>query len=210
MQWDEINKTSRSKEIGSIWKWLDLNIGQSWDNICHKLCKQFNMDRQIVSDKFLGDVQLPGDKGVEYTYYIDDNGFFCKRLGLQLKNKKILFENVSIKRRDQIIKWVGVRKIGLDGNKLYWFVPVELDVKEDIIVDWGGRYWSRWAELTYSIRRWSHTVKLDGSIDRYATLSLKIPSYIKGEQFSNEDVKFWNSLPEWLRKNILCQPINQE
>lgn len=206
-------------KLNPVYRWLDSHVGESWDDIRSLLTSQFDTrttaGRHVLHDHVLGEILFPGNILSRYysyyKYFVDDAGLLQKKQKDNNRHRILSREPVSSRRKLRILDWIGIRKLGWIGAKLYWFEATSS--KEKVVVTWGRRechwydksyYHVDGDRLYYMVERRCPTYDELGNrkgftIEHYR---LGVPNYRQAKEFSAADYEFFNSLPDWMRDSL--------
>ena len=195
---------SFADKTAPVYRWLDSQVGRRWDDVRSELMTKFDprttAGRHIIFDHVLPDVALPGrviDRWSRPRYDVDENGLLRKLHGrsryIKKKDKR---EPITNNKRQEILKWLGVRKIGVVGQKFFWFVPNDVESHETINVTWyyGNLHYSRYSSFyRYALDGTKELVRQSAWVNRYR----------QNKEFNNEDLAYWATIPVWVQTIIL-------
>lgn len=220
-----------SDKLGPFYRWLDSQLGNSWDSIYSQVSKSFDTrttaGRHIVYDHLLNSVDSTSrlifrssynDSTLEanqsyyrYDYYIDENGLLCKK---EYVPRSIQTFNFDLKK---ILNWLNGRIVGYVGDQLYWFIPADKNKKR------GGtsRKWKLIGDINYygsyfafqclksapnyKTDSLGFPIKRDGKyvVDGYKESWVSgFPSLKQHHHLSNDEMLFWNNIPKFIRVRI--------
>lgn len=205
-----------SDKLNPVYRWLDSHVGESWDEIHSLLISKFDdrttSGRHILYDHILREVCVDNFQRYQ-TYYVDDKGFLQKkerRAKQRWPRPNAWTDPVSIKKKQTILTWMGINKIGIVGDNLYWYVPTSSKIT--IVVAWNGE-----GILLYQRERKDYKIIVNEKgirVNDYSvppTIKLTpvgVPSYRQDKKFSAKDLDFFYTLPEWMRNNLVSDPLD--
>lgn len=220
-------------KLGPVYRWLDSHVGELWNDVRSKITAKFDgrttAGRHILHDHILREVRLLGDLKDYYWYHVDENGLLQKS---RKRGKYWLVgavaeprEPISNRKKTLILRWLGQRRIGVRGDKVYWFEPTFS--RSNIVVTWGEErnqwyrsqaywidkdnlyFWTKEKRPLYEVTSDPMVPMKAKGYEEYLSRYWGYSGYRQGKELSKKDMKFWLSIPAWLRTNILKHsPLN--
>jgi len=177
--------------ISFLGRWLDCQVGKSWDEVYSKLCVR--VDRRSFRGKFFfswsfsGMVkpQGSGDRRLyPRDYYVDDDGILQKSPERRYKRCHQTKPPVSW---EELEKRLAGRKIGRRGAYLYWFVSVE-----SLLTECTASHWN----CSVATHTWRGNRKYH-----------ELAAFRQLHRLNKEDRAFFQSLPrDWQEKLLKDAP----
>ena len=133
---DEVNVVCKdfSDKLGPVMRFLESNIGNSWNLIRSEISKKFDFNttagRHIIYDHLLPSVHNPGSDIINYGRRFDESiyiKFFVDENGILQKNPNYKKRNFYLTNKDcdQIIDFLKDRMLIEKDNKLWWAFPTD-------------------------------------------------------------------------------------
>lgn len=212
-------------KLGPMNRWLGKQVGRPWDDVFSEIIKKFDSrttaGRHIVYGHLLPsvqtnlDVRYPEDDPTvshyQNSYYVDNDKI--------LRKKQYVISSWRSKQpkcdTSSLTTWLNGRVPGKVGNKWFWFVPVTKSKKHfgysyKWKTEWGlyKEYW-RYGGLKFlylaNVPVYGKDKNGNKIISKYEpTWCRASPSSFRQETpFSQKDISFWESFPEFYQKKVL-------
>ena len=219
-------------KLGPLYRWLKAQVGRPWDDVYSQVCGMFDTrttaGRHIVFDHLLYSVETEPnysdwnyrysnleDRTMSYSkhaFYVDESGILQQKTYISRRTKIPQFNTQSI------ANWMNGRIVGKVGKKLFWFVPAtkskkyfgyshewKTEWKYEAPYDYWNRGGLRFLYLGYDP---ISSKDKDGNkiIKEYQPVwkqAHRIPNLRQDRKLSDEDLKFWESIPEYYQNKVL-------
>jgi len=176
----------------------------------------------------------PEDPTTSYyknQFYVDDNGLLQTKTRIK---RQYHYTAPPQYNTNQIANWLSGRIIGKVGKKLFWFIPADKNKKRGGVSrtwktiwgwqekGWSGKYYTT-GGLAFVYRNEHPIYKLDeyknkimGDNGKYVVIGYETTwprsypsSFRQGNKLSNQEIVYFNKLPEYYQNRILEQsPTN--
>lgn len=207
---------SFADKIAPAYRFLDARIGKSWKKVFADVCAKFDLrttpGRHIIQCHLLKVIARCGEHRTQrygyYLYFVDRHGIL--RATERRRPRGVGTQAARVQPFDEkaLLTWLGKRKVGQQGDRFVWWVPVQKDAP--IVVRWG------WSGPVYSLvdeeGRTVAPVVTDVSSARRTVTAKRFPSvwerydvhaYRPAGLLRGDDEAFFRSLPESARTAVL-------
>lgn len=213
----EQDHTWRAANLSPVFRWLRSQTGRLWDEVHSELCKQFPKDSNAYKS-VMGRIE----KTVDYTYgrykhgledrtksyykneyYVDDNGILCEKERIKRPSYSYY---LHWNRYPHLIKWLDGRIISKVGDNYYWNIIIPRYFAPD----------NKWRAAISANNLIYQFLGEELVFNKNTKLLEKVPTwkepfyfqykYMHSRQsngLSNIDIKYFESLPELIQKQIL-------
>ena len=232
---DKVRKEFSDK-LNPVYRYLDSQVGRPWDKVRSEIVEKFDSrttaGRHILFDHIISNVKNEGEVERSFSrtdWVVDKHGIL--RIGANSwrhgKRRRYTRDTLPDYEKNRVINWLNHRRVGVVGNKMFWFALVGKPHK------WGTREYSfsyrgsarglvtRWG--TPQIGWQGKPYISDPNVIRYCVEVVRTHDYYgnplpepktehhdiananyrQDVEFSRADRKYFDSLPEWVRKMLL-------
>jgi hypothetical protein len=218
-------------KLSPMYRWLHSQVGRVWDEVKSEIFKTFDTrtvaGRHITYDHLLSSVEEQPDlrynryfdsesldnwiasRYSKNEFYVDDDGILRNKI--YRARKKLTPVNAAA-----VIDWLKGRVVGKVGNKIFWFVPPrERGFSGEWKCGWSSSFHyneghTAYGYVTYhylsyrNIYNSDHTKVIDTKPVWNEFISVQL-NVRQDKEFTKDDYKFWNQIPEWCQKGILSR-----
>jgi len=197
-------------KLSPVYAFLDSRIGKSWNKTFAEISTKFDLrttpGRHVTNDHMLSVIAFKGEHQLVrrggftpyYRYFVDQHGILRKNV----RQSRVHNSPTPPFDSKRLVAWLGARKIGQQGERFVWWLPVSKAARCGAIWEMTG--------IKY--------VELDENGD--AVLSTNLPrsgfgwepsvvahtytgSYRPAGLLKGDDDAYFRSLPEHARQNVL-------
>lgn len=215
----EQNYGWRSTRIAPAFRWLKSQVGRLWNDVHSDMCNLFEKNSDAYKCLLRRVEETPnydyrqykdGIENFKFSYYknyfyVDENGIlFEKEI---IKRPKYEPYHLHLNKYPELIPWLNGRIVSKVGDKYYWNI-----IKYMGYTEWRASL-DRWNShiiyeyLTYDIMYDTKSI----ISNPYQVPKWKQPFYYKtkklsscqDKEFSNKDVRYFESLPLSIQKHLL-------